>query len=106
MSRHGLSEQVARLREQVDTLKMSLDQTLQSLDYLTARSDDLSRSAREIVAVVGEERPAPIPWGLILTLGLGAEIVWLVSPDTFSVLSDFFKAQLHYAARTNDQTAP
>lgn len=102
MSRHGLSEQVERLREQVDTLKMSLDQILQSLDYLTARSDDLGRSAREIIAVVGEERPAPVPWGLILTLGLGTGIVWLVSPDSFSILSDFFRAQIHRAAGTGD----
>jgi len=104
MSRHGLPEQVERLREQVDALKASLDQTLQSLEYLTARTDDLGRSAREIVSVVGEERPSPIPWGLVLTLGLGVGIVWLVSPDTLSVMSDFFRAQFRHAVGSNGQT--
>lgn len=93
MSRHGLSEQVEHLRKQVDALKTSLDHTVQSFEDITARTENLGQEARDIVGILGEGGESSVPWGLFLTLALGAGIVWLVSPETFHGLIDFFKAQ-------------
>lgn len=94
MSHHGLPEQVEKLRGQVESLKTNLDQTLQSFEDLNRKTTDLAQEARQVVGLLGEERPAAgAPWGLFLTLALGAGIVWLISPETITSVRDFLTAQ-------------
>jgi len=94
MAQAGLQRQVAHLRDQVDRLKNSLDQTLQSFENLSEQTGSLARDARELSNALGEGQPAGgVPWGLFLTLGLGAGIVWLISPETRASLRDFLTAR-------------
>ena len=93
MAHRPLSQQVEHLRDQVDSLKTSLDQTMQSFEDLSATTSDLAQEARQLVDVLGEGRAPGVPWGLFLTLAAGAGIVWLISPETLTSISDFLAAQ-------------
>ena len=95
MSHRGLSTQIEQIRAQVENLKNSLDQTVQSLEDVSSRTTDLAQEARQMVDVLGETRAGgKFPWGLFLTLALGAGAVWLISPETITSVRDFLTAQV------------
>jgi len=90
----NLPEQIEHLRNEVDQLKQSLDQTLGTFEDLASKASSLVNEARQIADVLGEEpSPSGSFWGLLVILALGAGAVWLISPDTFAALGDFFKSQ-------------
>jgi len=94
MAQRGLPSQVEQLRDQVNSLKANLDTTLQMFEDLNGKMTDLAQEARQVATVLGK-RPSGggVPWGLFLTLALGAGAVWLISPGTFDTLRNFFQSQ-------------
>ncbi len=106
MGHRGLSQQVEHVRDQIDKLKSSLDQTMQSIEDLSSKTSDLAHEARQVADVLGEERPSGVPWGLLLTLALGAGIVYLISPDVITSIRDFITAQYQSIAGPTERRMP
>ncbi|HUX87754.1 MAG TPA: hypothetical protein VMW65_12190 [Chloroflexota bacterium] len=94
MGQRNLPQQIERLHNQVDQLKQSLDQTLATFEDLTGKTSTLANEARQMVDVLGEEpQPSGGLWGLLVVVALGAGAIWLISPDTFNAIKDYFTSQ-------------
>lgn len=106
MAQRSLPAETEQLRQQASRLKADLDETLKLIEDVSGQLTNLAQEARQVASVLG---PMPagsrFSWGLLLTLGLGAGIVWLISPGTFEMARKLVASQLQKVTGGSRSTA-